>query len=436
MENPKPVHQASCTEPVNQVCRPKPVLVAIIGAGDRGKDRYGAYIGANQDSIQVVAVAEPNDLKRQAAAASHKIPADRQFKSWEEFFALEKCCDGVLITTSDDLHYQPVMRALDMGYHVLLEKPMSNQLQEVLEIGKASEHSKGQILVCHVLRYTTFYSEIKRLIESGAIGEVVNIQHNENIGYYHFAHSFVRGNWRNTKESSPLILAKSCHDMDLLIWLSGKEPLSVSSYGKLTHFCQNQAPDGSGTRCLVDCQIRETCVYAPERIYTPNIGRWPSTVVSEIQTPQALEEALLKGPYGRCVYRCDNDVVDHQVTIVEFEDGVTASFNLSAFTNEVNRTIKIMGTKGEIRGNDINNEITVKVFGGDTKTYNPKVVQGGHGGGDTGIMEDFVKILKGQPALALTSAKLSVMSHVLSFAAEASRTEGRVIKLNELFPDL
>lgn len=406
--------------------------VAVIGAGDRGKDRYGAYIKERPETIKLVAAAEPNPIKRAEIGLVHGIPESELYESWEALLEREKFCDGILITTSDDLHYEPVKMALDKGYHVLLEKPMSNQMEEVLAIGDAAQRAQGQILVCHVLRYTPFYSTIKEILDSGEIGELHSIQHNENIGYYHFAHSFVRGNWRNTALSSPLVLAKSCHDMDLMLWFAGADASAVSSFGQLSHFKASKAPEGAGTRCLVDCEIYNTCPFAAQKIYYPNIGRWPTTIASDIQTTEALTESLISGPYGRCVYNCDNDVVDHQVTTIVFENGVTATFNLSAFTNEVNRSLKLMGSKGEIRGNDLMNEIEVKIFGGESRTIVPKTVIGGHGGGDTGIMDDFVKILKGETALGLTSAEKSVASHLMCFAAEQSRVQGRTVKISEL----
>jgi predicted dehydrogenase len=411
----------------------KIATVAVIGAGDRGKDRYGAYILENQHRIQLRCVAEPNTTKREQISAAHHVDMDQQFPHWQDLLNTKPALDGVIIATSDAMHFEPVMDALDQGYHVLLEKPMSNNLAEVLAIGEAAKASKGKVLVCHVLRYTAFYSEIKRLLDTGAIGEIVSIQHNENIGYYHFAHSFVRGNWSNTLTSSPLILAKSCHDMDLLIWLTGKAPVSVSAYGSLSHFKADQAPIGAGTRCLVDCSIRRSCPYAPEKIYYPNLGRWPTSVVTHINTEEALTQALLDGPYGRCVYQCDNDVVDHMVAAIHFEGGVSATFNLSAFTKEVNRSLKIMGTKGELRANDLKSHISVHPFVGEVSHYYPEAKAGGHGGGDTGIMDDFTAILHGEPAQALTSAEQSVLSHVLCFAAERSRLEGRSVLVSELF---
>lgn len=432
METLKAIVAAGLDQPAATTVATEPAQVLLIGAGDRGKDRYGAYILDHPQRLRIAAVAEPNDVKRAQVAKAHQLSEDAQYTDWQPLLAATPKAQGVIIATSDDLHYAPVLQALEKGYHVLLEKPMSNRLDEVMAIGEAAKAAPGQVLVCHVLRYTAFYSEIKRLIDSGAIGQVVSVQHNENIGYYHFAHSFVRGNWRNTAESSPLILAKSCHDMDLLIWLTGKKPVSVMAYGDLTHFNAANAPEGSGKRCLVDCQVAAQCPYAPDKIYYPNLGKWPSAIVSPEGTEAALTQALLTGPYGRCVYHCDNDVVDHMVTAIQFEDGVTATFNLTAFTNEVNRSLKIMGTKGELRANDLNHHISVYTFGGGVAHYTPEPKKGGHGGGDTGIMEDFTAILHGEPAMALTSAEHSVLSHVLCFAAEQSRVEGRRVEISEL----
>lgn len=407
--------------------------IAVIGAGDRGKDRYGQYILDHGDKLRVVAVAEPDPFKRQQMASAHQITPENQFEDWRPLFEKGRLADGIIIATSDDQHYEPVMAALALGYHVLLEKPMSNTLSEVLSIGRAAQDSEGAVLVCHVLRYTAFYSRIKALIDSGEIGDVVSIAHNENIGYYHFAHSFVRGNWRSSDLSSPLILSKSCHDMDLLLWLIGKKPISVSAYGSLTHFCAQKAPKGAGKRCLIDCTIRESCPYAPEKIYFPNLGKWPASVVSPEGTEEALRSALLEGPYGRCVYHCDNNVVDHMVMAMNFEEGITASFNLNAFTNEVNRTLKIVGTSGELRCNDLNREISIYRFGGKTDHEIVDLQVGGHGGGDVGIMEDFTAILYGSQAKALTRAENSVLSHVMSFAAEKSRLEGCSVSIQEMF---
>lgn len=400
------------------------IKISLIGAGDRGKDRYGKYV-METDGVQIVAVAEPDIIKRKQVQAQHNIPDAFAFESWEALLEKDKFCDGIIIATPDDQHFMPAIKALEKDYHVLLEKPMSNKKDEVIAIAEAEKLSKGQVLVCHVLRYTPFYQKLKELIESNEIGQVMSIQHNENIGYYHFAHSFVRGNWRNSIESSPLILAKSCHDMDILYWLANGKCKKVSSFGQLSYFKKKEGLHSD--RCLT-CAIENNCPFSVNKIYMPNIGNWPTSTITPIQTEESVLEALAEGPYGRCVYNCDNDVVDHQVSIFEFENGITATFNLTAFTNDISRTIKIMGTEGTIKGKDNKNEIIIQRFNDEPQVIIPEEVVGGHGGGDTGIMNDFVKLLKNEPHKNLTDGTTSLVSHLMSFYAEEARLSDKVIK--------
>ena len=307
------------------------------------------------------------------------------------------------------------------------------KINEVMELGKLAEKNDKVFMICHVLRYTPFFSTIKAIIDSGEIGDVMSIQHNENIGYFHFGHSFVRGNWRNSDLSSPLILQKSCHDMDILLWLVGADCTKIASFGELSYFKKERKPENAGDRC-VSCPIESQCPYSAVRLYYNNVGKWPTTAICEIQTLEEVKKAVAEGPYGRCVYECDNNVVDHQSTILQFANNVTATFNLSAFTNKVNRTIKVMGTKGEIRAIDSKNEIEVQLFDTDERrVINPKQVAGGHGGGDTGIMEDFISLILSQKGKALTSASVSVQSHMMAFAAEESRLNNKVIDMKEYY---
>lgn len=409
------------------------VRVAIIGAGDRGKDSYGNYILRNRDKIEVVAVAEPNPIRREELSIKHKIPEGFQFESWEALLDKEKLCDAVIIATQDHMHFRPARRAMEKGYHVLLEKPMSNDAAECIELGRIARETDRAFMICHVLRYTPLYSCIKKAVDEKLIGEVIDIQHNENIGYYHFAHSFVRGNWRNSDETSPLILAKSCHDMDLLLWLAGKRCKKVASYGELSFFRPDRAPEKSGERCL-ECSVEKDCIYSALKLYYRSIGGWPATVITHDQSKEGVDKALKEGQYGRCVFRCDNNVVDHQVTILEFDGGITATFNLSAFTNKVHRTLKLMGTEGELRADDIRNEVEIQRFGDNKKTViNPQMMTGGHGGGDHGIMEDFIALIKKGGGMALTSADISVESHIMAFAAEESRVTGRAVNIGEYY---
>lgn len=415
------------------------IRVGVIGAGNRGKDTYAKYILNCTDKAKIVAVAEPNSLKRKEMIETHNLKSEFVFNTWEDFLAKDKFCDAVFITTNDDMHFEPVKLAIKKGYDILLEKPMSNKVDECIEIVKMAEEYGTKIMVCHVLRYTPFFSKLKELIESGIIGEVVDIQHNENIGNYHFAHSFVRGNWRNSDETSPLILQKSCHDLDILSWLLGGSSCKrIASFGQLRHFKRENAPEGSAERCL-DCKYLDSCIYSPKKIYYNNLGEWPTLVVSEIQTKEALEESLRTNRYGRCVYKCDNNVVDNMVSIIEFDNGVNVTFNLCAFTDEVCRTIKIMGTKGEIKGHDRRNHIEVYEFGkgegqfsnGKKTEITPDVLLGGHGGGDTGLMQDFIKLCQGKLEDTRTNPKVSLESHIMAFAAEESRITGKVVNMDE-----
>ncbi|WP_425447642.1 Gfo/Idh/MocA family protein [Dethiothermospora halolimnae] len=409
------------------------IKVALIGAGQRGKDVYGNYALKHSNDIEYVAVAEPNEIKRKEFMKKHGIKEEYAFKSWEPLLDKERFCDAVVIATPDNTHYKPAKKALEKGYHMLLEKPMSNDAKECVELGRLAKKLNRVFMICHVLRYTPFYSTIKKLIEDKTIGRVMSIEHSENIGYYHFAHSFVRGNWRNSDESSPLILQKSCHDMDILLWLTGKRCKKISSYGTLSYFKPENAFENAGDRCL-DCDGEEKCPFSAKKLYYNYIGGWPTTVITEAQTEESVTKALEEGPYGRCVFNCDNNVPDHQVTIMEFEDGINITFNLSAFTNGIHRFIKIMGAKGEIIGDDSKNEIEVNIFGSnEKKIITPERVAGGHGGGDNGIMNDFVSLLLSKKGKALTSADVSVESHIMAFAAEESRLSNKAINMEEFY---
>lgn len=411
------------------------ITVAIIGAGQRGKDTYADYILRGMDGVQLVGVAEPIEERREYMKVTHHLREDYVFSSYDELLAVPKFCDAVLICTNDEMHYEPAKLALEKGYHILLEKPMTNTLEEVekLEI-LAQKYEKQVFMVCHVLRYTPFFSTIKQLIDEGSIGDVMSIQHNENIGYYHMAHSFVRGNWRNSVETSPIILAKSCHDFDILNFLVNSKCSKLASFGKLGHFRKENMPIDAAPRCL-DCGDESGCPYSAVKLYPKHIGHWPTTVITEDQTEAGVQKALLEGPYGRCVYCCDNDVADHQVTILEFENGVSATFNLSAFTEEITRTIKVMGSTGEIRGHMGRNEIDVYDFKTNTvKHIEPTDdISGhkGHGGGDSRLLSDFIAAvqdyLNGFRHESKTSALVSLESHRMAFAAEQSRLTNQVI---------
>lgn len=399
---------------------------------------YGRYAAQYPSEIKIVAVADPDRERRQLAVEEHGIQAARSYISWEQLLTGERIADVAIIATQDKMHYSPVLKALSLGYHILLEKPMSPSLTEVLDMAGAAKEQGRMLTVCHVLRYTPFWSKIKELLAGGAIGEIVSIQLSENVGYFHMAHSFVRGNWRSAAETSPMILQKSCHDMDLISWLMGKACLRVNSYGSLVHFRQEHAPQGAANRCTDGCPVERQCPYSAKKIYAEDpTHEWSQFITHEL-TEQGIMQALQKGPFGRCVYRCDNDVVDHQVVNMEFEGGATAAFTMSGFTHECSRTIQVMGTHGEIRGHMEKGEIDLYPFGRKPVHYDIQG-EGRHGGGDEQLMRSFVAQVRAADIggaareQGLTSAEVSVQSHLMAFAAEQSRVAGgHSVEIKEL----
>lgn len=401
---------------------------------------YSSYALDHPNEIQFVAVAEPDAARREKFCMLHNISEGMCFPSWEELLEKPRMADAILICTQDSMHFSPAVKALETGYHILLEKPMSNDPLECILLGDYANKHDRVFSICHVLRFTSFFAALKKLLDEGRIGRLVSIQHNENVAYWHHAHSFVRGNWRNSKESSPMILAKCCHDMDIMLWLAGADCTSISSFGSLTHFKSECAPDGAPLRCLDGCPAENECpYYAPDVYLTADTG-WPAAVISNDTSIEARTKALKEGPYGRCVYHCDNDVVDHQVVSIKFANEVTAAFTMSAFTNDCNRTIKLMGTKGEIRGAMEKNEIEIIDFLSGSKdviSLKEKESRYGHGGGDYGIMHDFVQLVQNDGAKkGLTSVNISVQSHLMAFAAEKSRLEKKVIDIDEFVNEI
>ena len=404
----------------------------LIGAGQRGMI-YASY--ARERGHEIVAVAERDPVRRAIAGDRFGIPETYRFGDGTDLLALPRLGEAAIIATMDRDHYREAIPALERGYHLLLEKPISPVPEETLAIERAAEKAGRHVAICHVLRYSPFFLEIKRAIDAGKIGRVITIQHNENIGNFHFAHSFVRGNWRRSDEASSLIMQKSCHDMDLLVWLAGSACESVSSFGDLTQFRAENAPKGAAKRCC-DCPLRDSCRYSAYLSYLPIAGSWPAAVLTEDQSEAGLRKAIETGPYGRCVYACDNDVCDHQVSILRFRNGITATFHLSAFTNRITRTMKIMGSEGELRASEAENEIEITRFAPNgaarvtSETIHPEIPTSGHSGGDAGIVDSFLAALEGRRTESSTDIHESVESHMMACAAEESRLTGRVIRVD------
>ena len=403
----------------------------LIGAGQRGMI-YAKYVCKYGHEIS--AVAEPDRIKREIAGDRFGIPAEYRFPDGDALLGGPKLGDAAIIATMDRDHYHEAIPAMEKGYHLLLEKPISPVPEETLAIEETAARTGRHVTICHVLRYSPFFRELKKAVTDGKIGRVITIQHNENIGNFHIAHSFVRGNWRRSDLASSLIMQKSCHDMDLLVWLAGSPCESVASFGDLAYFRRENAPEGSAQRCC-DCPLKDSCRFSAYRCYLPVAGDWPATVLTEDQSEEGLKEAIRTGPYGRCVYRCDNDVCDHQVSIFRFANGITATFNLSGFTNRMARTIKIMGEDGEIRASESENVIEITRFtsnGTDrsvSETIHPEIPASGHSGGDSGIVEDFLDLLAGKETESSTDIHESVESHMMAGAAEEARLTGSVVSI-------
>ena len=401
------------------------VTAILIGAGAMGIGAYGPYELRHPDQIRFIAVADPDPIRRQYFAHQHQIPQEMQFENDQAILSVDQMADACFICTQDHQHFQPTLEALAKGYHVFLEKPMAVYADQCFAIEAAAKQHQRKVMIGHVLRYTAFFSKIKELIQDGQIGRVQTIQHNENVSYWHQAHSYVRGNWRNASQSSPMILAKSCHDLDLLTWLIDKKPTYVASFGSLGYFRKESTPIGAPEYCMNGCPHQDSCPYEAKKVYT-NAPNWMRLAVSNDLSNESMVTNLQTGPYGRCVFQCDNDVVDHQVAIFNFEEDVTASFTMTAFTHENTRTIKIMGSLGEIRGHMEKNEIEVHQFGmNQVRTIHTESGDTGHGGGDYGIMREFVDMI--QNTDSFDNLEGSVVSHIMAFAAEQSRLEKRTV---------
>ncbi|MHA2251067.1 MAG: Gfo/Idh/MocA family oxidoreductase [Candidatus Kariarchaeaceae archaeon] len=445
----------------------------IIGTGDRGKT-YGQFALDHPSQLKIVAAADPHKEKLENFRLDHEISTENCYSSWEDILLEDQIAETAIITTPDQMHVEPAITAMEQGYHVLLEKPMAITPEDCLKLVQKAEETNKILQVCHVMRYTHFYSSIHKLVKSGKIGELVNISLRENVSHYHYAHSFIRGNWNNRKQSSPMILAKCCHDLDFLYWVVDSDPCKISSFGSQIHFGQNNAPLDGPERCTDDCPVESTCLYSAPRLYLniipllhatqkggsrlekiitkgglnfpllkkfPPFNRinqyngWPVSVITEDLTEEGKLRALREGPYGKCVYKIpDHDVVDHQVVNIEFDNQVTANLTMHGHAHEEGRTIRVDGTRGTLIGEFLLSGQQLILFdslSGTKKVIQKTGLQDGHGGGDPLLMEAFVEAVKTKQKdasyLPLTGARASLMSHLMAFAADKSRLEGSII---------
>ena len=409
----------------------RPVTIAVVGTGSRGRT-FSDFAQRYPERVRVVAVADPRTDRRDALADQLGVAADRRFDGWRELASQPKLADAVIVTTPDREHVGPACRFAELGYHVLLEKPIAPTQAECVQVIEAVEKADVILAVCHVMRYTAYTAQVKALVDDGRLGGLVGLEHLEPVGWWHFAHSFVRGNWRRSDQAGPSILTKCCHDLDWLRYIVDRPAVAVSSRGGLHHFTAANRPAGAADRCL-DCAVEPDCPYSAPRFYLRGVGdpeleRWPLSVLTTDLTASGVRRALRDGPYGRCVYACDNDVADHQVVTIEFEGGVTATLTMSAFTPFDRRRTRIMGTRGFLEGDGRHLALTDFVTG---KVESFDVVDGGagagggHDGGDFGVMSAFLNAVSaGDRSLVRTGPRESLESHLMAFAAERSRLTG------------
>ena len=414
-----------------------PVKVVIIGAGNRGR-AYSQYARMFPECMQIVGVSDIRESRTNTMGDNFNVPQEHRFGDWSEVFKVPKFADAVVIATPDDTHYHPCMKALEWGYDVLLEKPVAQSEKECTDIA-AQAHKYGRIVaVCHVLRYSPYFRAMYEAIHKGMIGKMISIQHMEPIECRHMAHSYVRGNWRDSKKTTPIILAKSCHDLDILRWFVGKPCKTIVADGSLTWFKEENAPAGAPLRCTDGCPHESTCPYSAIDVY---VRRKQHLGVFDLKNRKDEDEIMAKisdpnNEWGRCVYHCDNDQPDHFVSEMVFEDGTTASFSMEAFTPFGGRRTRVMGTTGYIEGDG--STFTVYEFRSNRKyvwdkklSDIPEYKGSGHGGGDLALVCDFLEAVSSHDESKLTSnIDASIESLVMGFRAEKSRLSQKKVKVN------
>lgn len=423
----------------------KKLKAIVIGAGMRGMG-YTDIMKEMDDKFQVVGVAEPGEDRRNYVKNKHNIPEECCFDTWEKILDVPRFADVAIVSTMDRDHSKPAIKALELGYDLLLEKPAAPTPEECVAIKNAAEKYGRKVMICHVLRYTKFYLALRHLLRTGAIGEIVSMIHNEPVGAVHQSHSFVRGNWGNEERSSCMLLQKSCHDLDIIQWLLEKDCKKIQSFGSLKHFRRENAPEGSPEYCIEGCPKAKECPYNAVKLYASDevsegVKEWFRTAATHLVHPtlEDMDKVLRETQYGKCVYKCDNDVVDHQTVNMEFEDDITVTFTMSAFYNS-GRMTTILGTEGYIVAEVAKDTITVykqdsskpvRVIE-DVSGITDGTIVGGHGGGDGGIIGVLYEYLNGQAeACEVSEIDISCRNHMLVFAAEKSRKEGCVVDMEE-----
>ena len=425
------------------------IKIAIVGNGDRA-NVYGGYVKEERDDAEIVAVVDPNPFKREGGKKKYNLPDDMLFESVDEFIKRGKIADAVFNCTMDNLHVSTSIPLMKAGYDILLEKPITADKNELFELKKCAEENGVTLMICHLLRYTPFYRGIKQLILDGEIGHVRHMETNENVGILHSSNSYIRGKWNNSVAcGSGMLLAKCCHDMDFICWLNNEtEPEKVSSFGKRSWFIPENAPEGSGTRCLVDCppEIEKNCIFSAKKVYIdhdnyPNYA-WQciNKEPCDISREERIESLKTFNPHGVCVFKTNGDIVDHQVVITEFRNGSTSTHSMTTAVPRYGREIHIVGSLGEIEGYLDGNTFTLRKYDNVSGGYSEKIfdfnkekhANDDHFGGDSRLVDDFLKVLRKQPAsISYTGINESINSHLLVYAAEKSRITGKTIELDK-----
>lgn len=410
--------------------------VSVIGLGNRGTEYMRFIKSFHGKKAKIVALCDCRQQALDDIAPIYDIPKDKQFLLTEDFFSKGVLSDALIISTQDASHYEITKAAIETGYkYILLEKPVSGKKEEYHELRDMAEANGTLLIICHVLRYSNYYSKIKEIIASGQIGDVVSINHTENVGYFHFAHSFVRGNWGNEFTSTPSILAKCCHDIDLIAWFVDSPCKRVSSVGSLKYFRKENAPEGATEYCMDGCKVKKTCPYDAEAFYITDpfykatfIKYMKRTLTGKLNnTKEEVKNAVRTGDYGRCVFLCDNNVCDNQKVTMEFENGAIAVLNMEGHTDKCFRECHITGTKGELIG--YNAKLKMNIFGGKSKTiHTGSAGFTGHVEGDIRLIDGFIKIITGERTdlSDITTIDATVISHDIALAAEESRKNGGI----------
>mgnify|MGYP006413697989 CR=1 FL=1 len=428
------------------------VTAIVIGCGARG-NVYATYALENPNELTIVGCAEPDALKRRQFQTRHGLPPDMTFESWDPIAQKPKCADAVIICTRDADHCFPAIAFAKLGYHILLEKPMAISETDCREIVAAVKENNVMLCVCHVMRYTPYTQAIKSVVDSGILGQLCNVQHTEPVGFMHYAHSYVNGNWRRSDEATSILMSKSCHDIDWLMYVLGGRCEAVTSMGSLVHFTENQQPKAAAgaTRCT-QCPIEKDCPYSAVGRYMGPLRKgwrgWPGVVVnpaiadaSDIEEAGALlMESLEKGPYGRCVYHSDNDVMDNQHVLMRFEGGLLVNMSMIAQTvRQCTRQTVFYGSMGQLDCDELAQTIVLKRFVSNGSWVEeqvpivnnaPKTALSGHSGADYALMSAFVAALNsGGASKILSDADATLASHLLVFEIEKARIASTINNL-------